>query len=372
MPSDGNVRRRADRDALRALLFPGGSPSWERPELTSLGTLPPTATLPPFPTPELAATLDRTRSRWLRSLDGRWQFRLVDHPERAPAAAARVGGWRTVAVPSLWTMLGDESPQYTNVVMPFETPPPRVPEHNPTGLYRRTFTLPRGWGGRRVVLHFGGVEGVLHVVVNGRPAGLAKDGRTPAELDVTALVDQTGPNEILAAVVRWSDASFVEDQDQWWHAGISREVILYTTGATHISDVFARGELADGYRDGTLAVDASVEGPDAASAALVARLLDPGAGRSLPPRSSLARWGTHSGCRVRMPRRWSAEDPALYTLVVSLRSPGNSESVACRVGFRRVETRDGRLLVNGQGGPDPRRQQTRSRRCARDGRSRAS
>ena len=348
MPSDGDVRRRAARDALRALLFPGGSPGWERPELTSLGTLPPRATLPPFPTPELAATLDRTRSRWLRSLDGRWQFRLVDNPERAPAAAARVAGWRTVAVPSLWTMLGDESPQYTNVVMPFETPPPRVPEHNPTGLYRRAFTLPRGWAGRRVVLHFGGVEGVLHVVVNGRPAGLAKDARTPAELDVTALVDPTGPNEILAAVVRWSDASFVEDQDQWWHAGISREVLLYTTGATHIGDVFARGELADGYRDGTLAVDASVEGPDAASAALVARLLDPRGRTVLAAPLERGALGHTLRLPVRMPRRWSAEDPALYTLVVSLRSPGNSESVACRVGFRRVETRDGRLLVNGR------------------------
>ena len=308
--------------------------------------MPPRATLPPFPTPELAATLDRTRSRWLRSLDGRWEFRLVDRPDLAPAAAARAGGWRTVEVPSLWTMLGDESPHYTNVVMPFDTPPPHVPEHNPTGLYRRAFTLPRGWGGRRVVLHFGGVEGVLHVLVNGRPVGLAKDARTPAEFDVTALVDPTGPNEVLAAVVRWSDASFVEDQDQWWHAGISREVLLYSTGDPH-RDVFARGELDDDYRDGTLAVDAGVAGPDAdgvgrgaparsAGRTVLAAPLDPGAA------------GHTLRLPVRVPRRWSAEDPALYTLVVSLRSPGNSESVACRVGFRRVEVRDARLLVNGK------------------------
>ena len=348
MRSRGDSRRRAAGDALAALLFPGGSPSWERPELTSLGTLPPRATLTPFATPELAATLDRTRSRWLRSLDGAWEFRLVDRPDLAPAAAARAGGWRTVEVPSLWTMLGDESPHYTNVVMPFGTPPPHVPEHNPTGLYRRAFTLPRGWGRRRVVLHFGGVEGVLHVVVNGRPVGLAKDARTPAELDVTDLVDPAGPNEVLAAVVRWSDASFVEDQDQWWHAGISREVLLYATGRTHIADVLARGELDDDYRDGTLVVDATVEGPDADAASLEARLLDPRGRTVLTSPLERAASGATLRAPVRAPGLWSAEDPALYTLVVTLRAGATRESVACRVGFRRVEVRDERLLVNGR------------------------
>jgi beta-galactosidase len=245
-------------------------------------------------------------------------------------------------------MLGDEAPHYTNVVMPFDTPPPNVPVHNPTGLYRRAFTLPRGWGRRRVVLHFGGVEGVIHVVVNGRPVGLAKDGRTPAEFDVTDLVDPTGPNEILAAVVRWSDASFVEDQDQWWHAGISREVVLSTTGGTHIADVFARGELEDDLRDGRLTIEASVEGPDADRASLEARLLDPRGTTLLAAPLESGSTGHTLRLPVRSPRRWSAEDPALYTLVVSLRSPGNRESVACRVGFRRVEVRDGRLLVNGK------------------------
>lgn len=347
MSSDG-ARTSAARRALAELLFPGGTPSWECPELTSLGTLPPRATLTPFPTADLAATLDRARSRWLRSLDGAWEFRLVARPELAPAAAVRRRGWRTVEVPSLWTMLGDESPHYTNVVMPFDTAPPRVPDDNATGVYRRIFTLPRGWSGRRVVLHFGGVEGVLHLAVNGRPVGLAKDARTPAEFDISELVRPTGPNEILAAVVRWSDASFIEDQDQWWHAGISREVLLYTTGATYIGDVFARGDLADGYRDGTLVVDARVEGPDAATAALEVRLLDPRGKTVIVAPLERGTTGHMLRMPIRTPRLWSAEDPALYTLVVGLRSPGNRESVACRVGFRRVEVRDGHLLVNGR------------------------
>ena len=257
-------------------------------------------------------------------------------------------GWRTVDVPSLWTMLGDERPQYTNVVMPFDTSPPAVPERNPTGLYRRDFRLPREWAGRRVVLHFGGVEGVLHVLVNGHAVGLAKDARTPAEFDLTRLVDPLGPNRVLAAVVRWSDASFVEDQDQWWHAGISREVLLYATGTTYIADVLARGELDDDYRHGTLAVDARVEGLHADVSSVEARLLDPHGSTVLA--APLERGATGHTLRlpIRSPRRWSAEDPTLYTLVVSLRGAADRESVACRVGFRRVETRDARLLVNGR------------------------
>src|SRR5439155_21872175 len=128
-----------------------------------------------------------------------------------------------------WTMQGYDIPIYTNVAMPFPDRPPRVPDRNPTGIYRRRFALPRGWGGRRVVLGFGGCEGALHVLVNGGPAGLSKDARTPAEFDITELV-RAGENEVVAIVVRWSDASFVEDQDQWWHAGISRSVYLRAEG----------------------------------------------------------------------------------------------------------------------------------------------
>jgi len=333
--------------ALESLIHPGGRRSWESPELTGLGLVTPHATLVPFPNPELAATLDRDRSRWLIPLDGPWHFKLVDRPDEAPAAADARGGWRTVDVPGLWTMLGDESPHYTNVVMPFATPPPFVPDRNPTGLYRRQFVLPRGWRGRRVVLHFGGVEGVLHVVVNGRAAGIGKDARTPAELDVTELVHPTGRNEVLAAVVRWSDASFIEDQDQWWHAGIAREVLLYATGTTYIADVFARGELNGDLRDGVLAVEVRVEGPRATEAELEACLLDP-RGRNVLT-AALERNGVEHRLRAPVPdpRLWSAEDPALYTLVVSLRRR-SAESVACRVGFRRVEVADGRLLVNGR------------------------
>ena len=295
------------RGALESLLFPGGRPSWQTPELTSLNKLPPRATL---------------EGRPQASLDGDWEFRLAGRPEEALRPARR---WETVEVPGLWTMQGYDRPHYTNVFMPFPQLPPSVPDENPTGLYRRRFGVPRGWRGKRIVLGFGAVEGALHVVLNGEPLGVSKDARTPAEFDVTGRVRLGGENELAAVVVRWSDASFVEDQDQWWHAGISRSVYLRAEGP--VADVFA---LAGA--DGSLALEA----PGGERA----RLLDP-SGRTVLD-EPLA--GGVLAARVRKPRLWSAEEPALYRLVVA----GGGEEVACVIGFRTVEVRDGRLLVNGR------------------------
>src|SRR5439155_27329959 len=187
------------------------------------------------------------------------------------------------------------------------------------------FTIPRGWSGRRVVLHFGGAEGALYVLVNGQAVGIAKDARTPAEFDVTDAVVRRGVNELVAVVVRWSDASFVEDQDHWWHAGLPRDVLLSSPGS--IADAFARADAG-----GLLTVRA-----DGAEAA---RLLDPQGRTVLSER--LRDGGLEA--RVRSPRLWSAEEPSLYTLVLD----GPDETVSCRVGFRTVEIRDRRLLVNGR------------------------
>jgi len=273
---------------------------WERPELTSQGRVPPSATL----------------RRPAVSLNGRWDFALLPHPEAA------VREWTTIEVPGLWTMQGFARPQYTNVQMPFDERPPTVPEDNPTGMYRRRFPRPAG---ERVVLHFGGSEGALFVTLNGEPVGIAKDARTPAEFDVTDLLEDD--NELVCAVVQWSDASFVEDQDQWWHGGLPRDVFLYATPREYVADVFARG-----FADGRFEVD--VSGP-----AGRVRLLD-AAGATVLDEPVDGRLDA----RVEGARLWSAETPHLYTLQVT----AGDDEVSCQVGFRTVEIAGRQLLVNGR------------------------
>ncbi len=348
---------------LLPMLLIGGAKSWEMPELTALHTLPAQALAVPFPGIS-AGGVDSAHSPWLLGLSGEWDFKLLPRPEAATEAALEAEDWSAIAVPGNWTMQGFGTPHYTNVVMPFAEMPPHVPTENPTGLYRRRFTVPASWNGRRIVLHIGGCEGACYVYLNGRPVGLHKDARTPAEYDVTDVVIIGEPNTLVAVVPRWSDAAFVEDQDHWWQSGIQRDVFLYATDTTYLADLFVRGDLTDRYDEGVLRVrctlDARGEAPkqcrieaqlhDAAGAPLFAEPLKAtyeavednwGIRRFVRPVVTLED-------RVAAPLLWSAEIPNIYTLIVTVHGPAGPERVDCRVGFRNVAIRDRQLLVNGR------------------------
>ena len=143
------------------MLYLAGAKTWEMPQLPSLNKLPPRATLIPFPSAAEALTVERERSAWFMPLNGEWEFKIKAKPQEATRAEVAAGGWSKIAVPGNWTMQGFGKPHYTNVGMPFPETPPRVPEQNPTGIYRRMFDVPETWRNRRVVLHFGGCEGAL-------------------------------------------------------------------------------------------------------------------------------------------------------------------------------------------------------------------
>ncbi len=349
------------------LLQTGSLKTWQSPETLSLNRLPARATLFPYPTAAAARANRREASPWWRSLDGDWDFRLVDRPEAVPAEFVRPDfqpgtGWTKLPVPSNWTMHGHDRPHYTNVIMPFPDAPPQVPEQNPTGLYRTTLTVPADWTGRRAILHVGGAESVLYLWLDGQPVGLAKDTRLPSEFDLTPFVRAGATHLLAAAVVKWSDASFVEDQDQWWMGGIHREVYLYSQAPHFLEDVFVRGDLADNLRDGRLKVSVRLGAPDleAKGCAVRVQLYD-ARGRAVlrPPAEGRPadkdfwqnpRKLVEFDVPVRRPLRWSAEAPHLYTAVVTLVAPDGREveHTACRVGFRRVEVRNRQMLVNGQ------------------------
>ncbi|MDR3509390.1 MAG: glycoside hydrolase family 2 TIM barrel-domain containing protein [Caulobacteraceae bacterium] len=351
------------------LLVQGSVRTWVHPETISIGRLPARASLYPFP--DAASAL---KGRWeasplVISLNGDWRFRLADCPEAVPPDFVSPGyedaDWGVLPVPSNWTLHGHDRPHYTNVQMPFPQAPPNVPRDNPTGLYRTRFFVPWDWDGRRVVLHVGGAESVLYVWVNGRPVGMGKDSRLPQEFDVTEALRPGRENLLCCVVIKWSDASFIEDQDQWWMGGIFRDVFLYATELTYLADVFADASLDESLTQGRLTLTAKLgfsEEPrdgwtveaqlyDADGAAV---LDQPMAGAV---KAATARYNPYRGplsqviltADVPVPKLWSSETPNLYTVVVSLRRGDEvAEITSCRIGFRRIALGDRELLINGR------------------------
>jgi beta-galactosidase len=262
------------------------------------------------------------------SLSGDWRFRL------SPRADAPVGfatepfddsSWPALPVPSHWQLHGYGAPAYTNVRYPFPLDPPRVPNENPTGDYRTTFTVPPQWRGGRVVLRFEGVDSCARVWLNGNDIGVTSGSRLPSEFDVTDALNWSAGNLLAVRVHQWSSGSYLEDQDMWWLSGIFREVTLLSRPAGGIGDHFVHADYDPATGAGSLRVDA-----DAPARLTVAELgIDCPAGQTV---------------RVPAVRPWSAECPRLYDGV--LESAG--ERVALRIGFRRVEIADGVLTVNGR------------------------
>ncbi len=191
------------------------------------------------------------------SLDGTWRFQLLRNP------LARLGKkWSSIPVPGLWTMQPEsdvffDKPIYTNVQMPFEEQPPYVPEENPHGVYERDFDIPESWRDKRIVLHLGGYESVALIYINGIQVGLTKDSRLAAEFDVTKFV-HPGSNVIRIDVTKWSDATFIEDQDQWWHGGITRSVKLFATNKVFIERFYTTAGLDQDRTTGTLNIRAHI------------------------------------------------------------------------------------------------------------------
>jgi beta-galactosidase len=342
------------------------NPIWETPEITSLNRLPTRATLYPFPSEKLAAGRDRAASPFFASLNGVWRFQMAPSPQAVSpdffTENLDDSRWAGIAVPGSWTAQGFDKPIYANVRMPFDEHAPHVPrEDNPTGLHRHHFEVPPDWAGRRVVLHFGGIEGCATIHVNGSCVGLCKDARLPAEFDITAVARPGAQNLLAVSVTRWSDASFVEDQDHWWHAGIHREVYLYSTAAdAWIDDVFARAEVDASLKNARMSVTVRAaplkNWPEGWS--LRARLID-AKGRDVwknPVVTPMLSRGlhharlTHFSVAVKNPKLWSSETPNLYTFVISLLDPrgGVVESTSCRVGFRRIELGFRKVLINGR------------------------
>ena len=336
---------------------------WENPQIVGRNREPGHVTLVPFADEPSARANDRTASPFFRSLNGDWKFHWAPNPDVAPADffqdAYDISGWDTLPIPSNWQMHRYDYPHYTNVQYPF--PPdhyPRVPHDNPVGSFRTTFTVPEGWDGRQIFLVFEGVDSFLYLWINGQMVGLSKDSRLPAEFNITPYL-RPGENTLAARAYRWSDSTYLEDQDMWWLSGIYRDVYLFATPAVHMRDFWVRTELDKTYCDATFRLRLNVKNYGNAPATgytVTAQLLDAD-GQSIFTGPALA--GVPMAQRTEIvatfdrkitnPRKWSAEDPYLYTLLLTLHGPDGQviEVETCQVGFRQVEIKESRLWING-------------------------
>ncbi len=305
----------------------------------------PHSTMMIYPDAKAALEYDRTTSPWFQSLNGEWKFNWVKSPVDRPTnffkPAFDVSGWGTIPVPSNWQMEGHGLKIYVNHPYAFPKNPPHAPtEWNPVGSYRRTFEVPKDWNDRETFIVFDGVDSAFYLWINGKKVGYSQGSRTPAEFNITPYL-KSGKNVLAVEVYRWSDGSYLECQDFWRLSGIYREVYLWSTAPSHIRDFTVVTELDENYKDAVLKVDVDLQSP---IGVVDLELLDAD-GKSLFVKQSAG----HFSIPVSNPRKWSAEDPYLYTALLTLKDATGKtiEVIPQRVGFRTVEIKESHFCVNG-------------------------
>ncbi|MDH5085487.1 glycoside hydrolase family 2 TIM barrel-domain containing protein [Clostridium perfringens] len=317
----------------------------------------------------------RTDSEYNKILNGEWDFNLVDKPDDRPSEINENGfdisGWTKISVPSNWQTEGYDYPIYTNVTYPWtgiENPkPPNAPiKYNPVGTYQRTFTVPEEWKkDRRVYISFQGVESAFYVWINGKKVGYGEDSYTADDYDITDYLRE-GENVVSVQVFRWSDGSWLEDQDFIRLSGIFRDVSIYSTPEIRIRDFKVETELDEYYTDAIMKVDVElvnylknnqdliVEGKlydenyDEVLGSKI--IMNSNFENSTDYNSAATKVKLTSNVNVKNPKKWSAEDPNLYTLVLSLKdSNGNEiEAISKKIGFREFKIQNNQMIINGK------------------------
>ncbi|MFD1871077.1 glycoside hydrolase family 2 TIM barrel-domain containing protein [Hymenobacter bucti] len=333
---------------------------WQNPQLVQQGQEAPRASFQLYEQPADVAADDYARSPWYQSLNGTWKFNYVARPADRPLdffqPSFNDASWKPITVPGNWEIQGFGIPIYTNITYPFPRNQPFIdPSNNPVGTYRRSFTVPAGWAGREVLLHFGAISGCAFVYVNGQRVGISKAAKSPAEFDITKFL-KPGDNQLAVQVLRWHDGSYLEDQDFWRLSGLDRDVFLTALPRHTIWDFFAHADLDPSYKNGQFSTEVTVRSFGSAPAArLTAEVVDPSGKVVLRQQQAVAAPTAAATQEVKLSgsikgvRPWSAEIPTLYQLRLTLAdAQGKVLAVTgTKIGFRKVEIKNAQLMVNG-------------------------
>jgi beta-galactosidase len=327
---------------------------WENPLVNEINKEAPRAWFVPFANPEEVDRNNIWASSLIKSLNGDWMFHLSQNPGQRPFYFYKddfdTEDWKIIQVPSNWEMQGHDYPIYTNVQYPHAKTPPEIQDHyNPVGSYKRHFSIPDQWEGKNFFLHFGAVSSAMYVWVNEKLVGYSEDSKTPAEFDITEYL-KPGQNSLAVEVYKWSDGSYLEDQDFWRLGGITRDVFLMARGDESVRDFRITSDLSEDFQNGIFALElqvenASVENPVVVEANLYDgdRIVDSFIDAVV---ESPVRWSS----RIDDVKLWSAEIPNLYKLKIILKDElGNVlETLIQDVGFRNIKIEGNKLLVNGK------------------------
>lgn len=276
------------------------------------------------------------------SLNGEWDFKYVDAPELSPEGFEQSGareGWDKIDVPSVWQLRGYDKMHYTDVLYPFPVNPPYVPDENPTGIYKKIVVLDEQWMEKDTVLKFHGVDSAFDVWVNGNHVGFGKVSRLPSEFDITGFV-KIGENDITVRVYKWSDGTYLEDQDMWWLSGIYRDVELINEEKNAVLDLRVNGTLDDSYKNGFFTAEITMK---QAGTNLGWKLSYKG---KTVLEGELVSEGKDICIEAEIPEvhTWTAETPELYEFTVMT----ENQEVTVRCGFRKIEIKDKNFRVNNQ------------------------
>jgi beta-galactosidase len=337
------------------------TPEWENPEIFQINKEPARATALPYQEEQQAIRDVYSDSPYYLSLNGTWKFnwhkKPADKPEGFYKEGYDVGQWSNIQVPGNWELQGFGTPIYTNITYPHPKNPPYIDHNdNPVGCYVRDFTIPDHWNGRRVYLHFESGLAAMHIWVNGQKAGYSQVTKSPAEFDVTPYIRQ-GKNTLAIEAYRWSDGSYLEDQDFWRLSGFDRDVYLYSTSAIRIRDFFAKGDLDASYKNGLFSLTVSLKNHTGKPQQVKAEIkLSDAAGKRVFTKTNTVtipaagETQTTFTRKIPSPKLWSNETPDLYTLLILLTDEKDQtiEITSARIGFRKVEIKNAQLMVNGK------------------------